>query len=293
MLQSMTGFARAEGGNDQFSWTWELRSVNGKGLDIRFRIPSGFEAVEIPARKRAQESLSRGNVQMGLQIQQTAPKKVLKIDEQLIGELVLAAQKVAAKVGGDLPSAADLLAIRGVVELEEGAEQAVTDETIEQILNSLEDGLEQLGHARSTEGAEIGKVLQNQLSSIESMLSEIEKDPARQPDAIKEHMKDMIDRLLSESSEFDEQRLHQEAVVLSLKADITEELDRLRVHVGAARDMISKGGAIGRKLDFLAQEFNRECNTICSKSNSASMTAVGLDMKLVIDQFREQLQNME
>ena len=215
MLQSMTGFARAEGGNDQFSWTWELRSVNGKGLDIRFRIPSGFEAVEIPARKRAQNSLSRGNVQMGLQIQQTAPKKVLKIDEQLIGELVFAAQKVAAKVGGDMPSAADLLAIRGVVELEEGAEQAVTDETIEQILNSLEDGLRQLGHARSTEGTEIGKVLQNQLSSIESMLSEIEKDPARQPDAIKEHMKDMIDRLLSESGEFDEQRLHQEAVVLS------------------------------------------------------------------------------
>ncbi len=289
----MTGFARVEGGDQDFSWTWELRSVNGKGLDIRFRIPSGFEAAEIPARKLTQKHLKRGNVQIGLQVQRLSDKRALRVDENLLEELISISENLRSRVGGDLPGVADLLGVRGVVELEEYDDLSISDETISSVLNTLGAGLDDLRRARGNEGAGISKVLLEQVDAIEALLGTIEADPSRTPEKIQENLKILVRKLLSDNAELDSQRLHQEAVLLATKADITEEADRLSVHVEAARKLIREGGAVGRKLDFLAQEFNRECNTICSKSNSAAVTAAGLDMKLIIDQFREQLQNME
>ena len=289
----MTGFARAEGDNERFSWAWEMRSVNGKGLDLRFRIPPGFESIEVPARKSAQNYLKRGNVQVVLQARQNAENQVIGVNEKLVDELIEASRALQKKIGGDLPEASDLLAIKGVVEVDEVGGENLSEAHKKQILATFEFALKELVEARKQEGVEVGKVILGQITRIENLLHEIERDPSRSPELIRESLKSQIEQLLSESEGFDEQRLYQEAALIAVKADIQEEIDRLKVHVGAARELISAGGPVGRKLDFLAQEFNRECNTICSKSNSAALTAQGLDMKLIIDQFREQLQNME
>lgn len=289
----MTGFARVEGADDALSWAWELRSVNGKGLDVRLRIPAGFEVLEVPARKRVQEKFSRGNLQVSLQISWKSREKSLKIDEELVEQLIAAAQNLREKVGGEMPSTADLLSIRGVVDTEGSEHSAISEASAKSVLDNLAEGLEELEKARREEGKGIGRVLLGQVEKITSMIEDIEADPSRKPETILKHLNKQISKLVSENSEMDEQRLHQEALLLATKADITEELDRLKVHVTSANTLISNGGTIGRKLDFLAQEFNRECNTICSKSNSSVVTGIGLDMKLVIDQFREQLQNME
>ncbi|MGI9351301.1 MAG: YicC/YloC family endoribonuclease [Rhizobiaceae bacterium] len=292
-LQSMTGFARIDGDNDRYSWVWELRSVNGKGLDLRFRIPPGFESVEVPARQAAQKLLKRGNIQITLQVRQNSENQVLGINEKLVDELIEASRILQKKIGGELPDASDILAIRGVVEIGESDDGSLSEKYRNEILLTFERALKELVEVRTQEGVEVGKVISEQISGIEKLHGKIEKDPSRSSEQIRKTIKTQVERLISESETLDEQRLYQEAAILAAKADIQEELDRLNVHVGAARDLISAGGPVGRKLDFLAQEFNRECNTICSKSNSATLTALGLDMKLIIDQFREQLQNME
>ena len=289
----MTGFARAEGDNERFSWVWEMRSVNGKGLDLRFRIPPGFESIEVPARKLAQNYLKRGNIQVVLQARQNAENQVMGVNEKLVDELIEASRALQKKIGGDLPEASDLLAIKGVVEVDDAGGENLSESHKKQILATFESALKELVETRKQEGVEVGKVILGQIARIENSLHEIECDPSRSPEQIREGLKSQIEQLLSESEGLDEQRLYQEAALIAVKSDIQEEIDRLKVHVGAARELISTGGPVGRKLDFLAQEFNRECNTICSKSNSAALTALGLDMKLVIDQFREQLQNME
>ncbi|MEM9278317.1 MAG: YicC/YloC family endoribonuclease [Pseudomonadota bacterium] len=293
-LKSMTGFARAIGESEAYSWVWEMRSVNGKGLDMRFRLPQGFEAIEVQARNLAQKTLHRGNVQIAFQPQQKQLQQSVSINEKLVDELLVASRELQKKIGGELPAIADLLSIKGVVEAVEVDSLVLPDDEVNQMLSSFQEVLDNLVEARSHEGSEIGKVLLAQVTKIEAILEKIEKDPSRELEAIRANLSSQVERLVAESEGFDEQRLHQEAAILATKADIQEELDRLKVHVGSARKLLSGGEEpVGRKLDFLAQEFNRECNTICSKSNSASVTALGLDMKLVIDQFREQLQNME
>lgn len=292
-LQSMTGFARQEGEHEGFSWVWEMRSVNGKGLDLRFRIPAGFEALEIPVRQLTQKSLKRGNIQVAFQIQIDASQDKVSVNREVIETLLKASQELKEEFGGDLPTIAELLAIKGVVELDNNKNSQPEEKLLDAIIAGFKQVLKNLVTAREAEGEPIGNVLLEQVVKIENICGKIEEDPSRTPEAIGKVVKGQVERILSESDAFDEQRLHQEAVLLSAKADIQEELDRLKVHVASARSLLSAGGPIGRKLDFLAQEFNRECNTICSKSNSATVTSLGLDMKLIIDQFREQLQNME
>ena len=293
-LQSMTGFARSQGQFEETSWVWELRSVNGKGLDLRIRVPNGYEAVEAAARNALSKHFKRGNIQINLSVSQSAASTIPYINQEAVESLLSAAKELQSQVGGELPSAAEIMAMRGVVEL---GEKELDDDTKarrnKEILNSMEQAALALVEMRQVEGEAISKVLETQVARISELHSAIEANKARTPEAIKAQLKAQVDQLVESSSDFDEQRLYQEAAILAAKADLQEELDRLVVHVKAADELLASEGPVGRRLDFLAQEFNRECNTICSKSNSAEVTSIGLDMKLIIDQFREQLQNLE
>lgn len=293
-LQSMTGFARTQGQFEETSWVWELRSVNGKGLDLRLRIPSGFEALEVKSRKLLTTYFTRGNVQISLSVMQSSSASLPYINQEAVSTLLEAAKELQQRVGGDLPSAAELMAMRGVVELQEKQLNDEEKDTLHlAILESLKEAAEALLSMRQGEGRAIAEVLRQQVEKIEQLHRQIEANDARSPEAIKQQLQTQIDKIVENNAEFDDQRLYQEVAILAAKADLQEELDRLVVHVKAAQDLLRSDGPVGRRLDFLAQEFNRECNTICSKSNSAEVTSIGLDMKLIIDQFREQLQNME
>ncbi len=293
-LQSMTGFARSQGQYEDTTWSWELRCVNGKGLDLRMRVPHGYEAVEIAARNQLTQHFKRGNIQISLSITKSANSTLPYINKDAVNALLDAAKELQLEVGGELPNAAELMSMRGVVEMGE----ALVDETAKAkldaaILESLDEAAIALVEMRSSEGAGVVEVLKRQVNKIDELHKAIEANPARAPEAIATQLKAQVDKLIDNHSDFDTERLYQEAAILAAKADLQEELDRLVVHVKAAQVLLASEGPVGRRLDFLAQEFNRECNTICSKSNSAEVTSIGLDMKLIIDQFREQIQNME
>lgn len=293
-LQSMTGFARAQGQLEEISWVWEMRSVNGKGLDLRLRIPNGYEALEVKSRNLLSQYFTRGNIQVSLNVTHSSAGIIPQVNHDAVSALLDAARNLQQKVGGELPSAAELMAMRGVVEL--GEKQLNDKETAElqsAIFKSLEEAASALVSMRQGEGDAIARVLEGQIEKIAQLHRQIETNDARSPEAIKRQLKMQVDKLVENNDEFDEQRLYQEVAILAAKADLQEELDRLVVHIKAAQGLLKSDGPVGRRLDFLAQEFNRECNTICSKSNSAEVTSIGLDMKLIIDQFREQLQNME
>ncbi|EAV46400.1 YicC/YloC family endoribonuclease [Roseibium aggregatum] len=295
-LASMTGFARALGESGAVRWTWELRSVNGKSLDLRIRIPTGLEALEPKIRERCGKLLRRGNVSIGLSMQRDQSEQQLQVNESAL-EAVLATIDLLKNRVPDLapPSLDAILAQKGVFELKEPEEdedvQAALHNTL---LTTLDAALIDLVDMRHSEGQAIGKVVRDQIDRIAELTQAAEDLPARKPDAIKARLKRQLSDLMDASDgQLDPQRLHQEAVFLATKADIREELDRLHAHVAAVRELMDTGGAIGRRLDFLAQEFNREANTLCSKSNDVDLTAIGLDLKSFIDQMREQIQNLE
>ncbi len=294
-VQSMTGFARAGAEHDGMAIAWEMRSVNGKGLEVRLRLPPGFERLEQPAKQVAQKRFARGNVQATLAVSRTGAAAQPVLNEAFL--------EVAAKLARDLeerfgcrPATADgLLALRGVLEvpdlIENEEARAAVDEAV---LRSLAAGFADLERARLAEGAALAKVLLGHLDTIEELTLKAEADPSRDPAVIRERIAAQVSMLMEATgSALDETRLHMEAALLATKADIREEIDRLKAHVASAREMIAKGGAIGRRLDFLSQEFNRESNTLCSKSNATALTAIGLELKAVVDQFREQVQNLE
>lgn len=293
-VSSMTGFARAEGAASGASFAWELRSVNGKGLEVRLRLPQGLERLETPIRQAVQRRFGRGNIQATLTLTRPAMASAPVINEALLREIAARAARLADEFGLAPPSVDGLLALRGVIE------QAETDESEEAraagdaaILAALEHAIDALAHARAAEGLALAPVLLGHVDAIAALTREAESDPARDPATIRARIADQVSLLLNGSSGLDEERLHQEAALLATRADIREELDRLAAHVSAARELIRNGGPVGRKLDFLSQEFIRESNTLCSKSNAASLTAIGLRLKGVVDQFREQVQNLE
>ena len=293
-LQSMTGFSRSRGEFSGISWTWEIRSVNGKGLDVRLRIPQGYEALEIPVRRQLSGMFSRGNLQVSLQVLQAVDALLPKVNFTVVDSLLESARDIQQKLGGELPSVSDLMGMRGVIEF---SEASVTSEEEEarnlSMLESLEVAANALREMREEEGAAVTTVLEEQVGRITGLRDKIDANEARLPESVSKRLGKQVIRLLEAQSDLDGDRLYQEAVILAAKADLQEELDRLAVHVDSVRKILSGNGPAGRKLDFLAQEFNRECNTICSKSNSAEVTSLGLDMKLLIDQFREQVQNLE
>jgi uncharacterized protein (TIGR00255 family) len=291
----MTGFAQTEGQLDPCQWTWELKSVNGKGLDVRCRLPQGFEVLEPAVRKRAQEKFSRGNVTMGLSFNRDRAGGGYRINEAVLTDILKALPDLKDRVGDAGPTSLDgLLGLRGVIEPVEEELAAEEKKQLEAaILSSLDQALDALATMREQEGARLATVLGQQLNVIEGLSQQAETLAAMQPDAIRERLQAQVAELLAQVPALPEERLAQEAAVLMTKADVREELDRLKAHHQAASNLIDEGGSIGRKLDFLCQEFNREANTLCAKSADVKLTNVGIELKAIVEQFREQVQNIE
>lgn len=288
VIHSMTGFARAEGSAFGLRWAWELRSVNGKSLDLRFRGPAGTDQLEPFLRERIAAKIVRGSIQANLTIQREGTASAVRVDRAALAELVA----VARELGQAEPAIDRLLAIRGIVEIVEGDPEPPPGLN-EALLATLDIAVADLAAVRHSEGLAIVKVLSARVDRIEVLAGEAERHPSRTPEAIRLRLADQVAALFSATTALDRDRLHQEAMLLAAKADIREELDRLVAHVAAARVLFAEGGAIGRRLDFLAQEFNRESNTLCAKANDRGLTAIGLELKATVDQFREQVQNLE
>jgi len=298
-LQSMTGFARhtaTHGGGDggETRIVWEVRSVNGKGLDVRFRLPQGFEGIEPQARTALARHFSRGNFQAALTVERLDARADVALNEAYLANIMAVSERLRAQYGLAPASIDGILALRGVlVEPEEAEDEEARAGLEAAILSALEGALDALAEARRAEGCSIGLFLAGQVDRIAELAQRARSDPARSVEAVRQRLAAQVALLLDAANGLDETRLHMEAAFLATKADIQEELDRLDTHVASARLLIGAGGPIGRKLDFLSQELNREANTLCSKSNAASITAIGLELKAVVDQFREQVQNLE
>lgn len=294
-LKSMTGFARVDGADAGASWYWEVRSVNGRGLDVRLRLPPGCEAVEVPAREIVNKRLSRGNVSLQLNQKRIGSATEVSVNEAALSQVLEVAEKVRSRLGAPPPTVEGILALRGVLETVEvdEADELVAQRAKAQLAD-LSRALEALVAARQGEGDRLAEIVEEQLKQISGVVEAVAVSPARSPDVIGKRIREMIERLVSEKGlSFDEARLHQEAVLLATKADVEEELQRLRAHVDAARELLAADEAVGRRLDFLTQEFNREANTLCSKSNDTEVTKLGLELKATIEQMREQVQNIE
>lgn len=290
----MTGFARADGMAAGFRWTWEVRSVNGKGLDLRLRLPSGFERLDQPAREHCAGCLSRGNIQSTLKITSDKATNRIRINKDALDDVLSMMREVGEKIDAQPPTIDGILAIRGVLKtVDSEIDEATRGLLDREILQSLDNALTELVAMRAQEGRAIGSVLHARLSEISDKVEAAEASPARAPEAIRRRLAEQIAALLDAAPALDPDRLHQEAVLLATKADIREELDRLKAHLVAATELLKSGGPVGRRLDFLAQEFSRETNTLCAKSNDRALTAIGLDLKAIVDQLREQIQNLE
>ncbi|HEY7670445.1 MAG TPA: YicC/YloC family endoribonuclease [Hyphomicrobium sp.] len=293
-IKSMTGFSRVEGAVGSAAWHWELRSVNARGLDLRLRLPSGMEALEPKVREAVARHLVRGSITVSLNVESRAAALQVRLNEEALAQAVKAAEHIRALTEASPPSADGLMAIKGVlevVEAEESAEEA--EERVAAMLESLEQALRALVQARLAEGARLKAVLVANLAEIDRLVGIVETSPARTPAAIAARLKEQVARLMESANTLDPDRLHQEAVLVATRVDVEEELKRLRAHIAAAHELLEAEGAVGRNLDFLAQEFNREANTLCSKANDVDITRAGLALKTVIDQMREQVQNIE
>jgi uncharacterized protein (TIGR00255 family) len=293
-LSSMTGFARGHGVIGPFAWAWEIKSVNGKGLDLRLRLPLGWDAIEVPVRARAAETLTRGSLQANLTVERSGALPVVRVNAAVLEAILAAMRQLATKVEAAPPSLDGLLALKGVIEVGDPEErederhdaEAAVIEGFAQVIGSL-------GEMRRHEGAALGRVLSVRLGELAALADRAEQAPGRRPEAIRARLAEQIATLLDQSDRFDPDRLHQEAIMIAAKADVREELDRLAAHIAQAKHLIGQGGSIGRRLDFLAQELNREANTLCAKANDVELTNIGLELKAAVEQFREQVQNVE
>ncbi len=292
----MTGFARTEGtseGEASCTWTWEAKSVNGKGLDVRLRLPRGFDFLEAAVRKAASARFKRGNITLALDITWAKAAGGISVNAQNLETVT----RALADLKGEMapPTADGVLALRGVLEQaeDEPLDEAARDALGKKLLSGLEATLDLLAENRNDEGVRLDVVLVGQIGAIAALTNEATTLAATQPDAIRARLREQVESLMADVQGLDEARLAQEAALLMTRADVREELDRLEAHIAAARDLMSEDGAVGRRLDFLCQEFNRESNTLCSKSSDVDLTRVGLEMKAAIEQFREQVQNIE
>jgi len=293
-IASMTGFAREAGITGSYQWAWEIKTVNGRGLEVRVRTPTGLDGVGEEARGQILKALTRGQGQLNLVLGKAASAPRLRVNQEVLQALIAAVGTLTLPDTVKPASLDGLLSVRGVVELEEDAGDPGQDEAL---AAALRDGVGRLigalKAARLTEGRALAAVLGQQLDAVARLVDEAEASPARQPEAIRTRLEGQLAELLAGKTALDPARLHQEAVLIAARADIREELDRLRAHVEAARGLLQDGGPVGRRLDFLAQEFGREANTLCAKANDVSLSRIGLELKAVIEQFREQVQNVE
>jgi len=293
-LSSMTGFARGHGIAGTYAWAWELKSVNSKGLDLKLRLPPGWDAIEPGVRARANEVLARGSVFANLTVSREGTAPVARINEPALNAVLAALRGLTGKVEGAPPSLDGILALKGVMEVSEAEENEDEKRAAEAaVVAGFGEALKGLSGMRRTEGLALGRILSARLAEIGTLAARAEASPGRKVEAIKARLAEQVAALLETSQRFDADRLHQEAILLATKIDIREELDRLAAHVAQAKKLLADGGPVGRKLDFLSQELNRESNTLCSKANDLELTNIGLELKAVVEQFREQVQNLE
>jgi uncharacterized protein (TIGR00255 family) len=293
-LSSMTGFARGQGVNGTYVWSWELKSVNAKGFDLRLRVPQGWDAVEAAVRSRAAEMLARGTIHGLLTVGREGVAPVVRVNEAVLAAALATIRGLAGRVDADPPRLDGILALKGIIDVIDEDERVEDRRAAEAaVVAGFEATLAELADMRRREGVALGHVLTQRLDEIAVLTRRAEAAPGRRPEAIKARIAEQVKQLLDASSRFDPDRLHQEAILIASKADIREELDRLASHIGQVRELIGQGGPIGRRLDFLAQELNRESNTLCAKSNEVELTKIGLELKSVVEQFREQVQNLE
>jgi uncharacterized protein (TIGR00255 family) len=293
-LSSMTGFARGHGVCGPYAWAWEIKSVNGKGLDVRLRLPPGWDAIEVPVRASAAERVTRGSVQANLTVERSGALPSVRVNTAVLEAILTTIRELAPKIDASPPSLDGLLALKGVIEIGDTEEREDERRNAQAAaIAGFTDAMGALGEMRRHEGAALARVLSARLQEISALAERAERAPGRKPEAIRARLAEQISALLAQSERFDPDRLHQEANMIATKADVREELDRLAAHVEQARHLIEQGGAIGRRLDFLAQEFNREANTLCAKANDVELTNIGLELKAAVEQFREQVQNVE
>ena len=293
-LTSMTGFARADGALGATTWTWEVRSVNGRGLDVRLRLPPGSEGLEPGVRAAVAKRLVRGSLSVALNLKRSDGATELRVNEAALRQVLIAVEGIRARLNAPPPCAEALLGIKGVIEVVEREEsETEVRARSEAILASLADALDELVRTRSAEGERLAAVVAEQLDAMAGLVAHIEAAPSRSPAAIRERLREQIARLLETGAVLEESRILQEVALLATRADVAEELKRLAAHIAAARELIEASRPAGRQLDFLAQELNREANTLCAKAADAEVTRAGLALKAVIDQMREQVQNIE
>jgi uncharacterized protein (TIGR00255 family) len=293
-LSSMTGFARGQGVTGPYAWAWEIKSVNAKGLDVRLRLPPGWDAVEAPARARANAKLARGTVYVNLTVERKGVAPSVKINEPVLAAVLAALKGLAGKIDAAPPSLDGILSLKGVIEVSDDGEREDERRAAEAAITAVFDKvLADLLAMRLEEGAALGRLLSARLNEIAGFAARAEAAPGRKPEAIKARLAEQVAALVGASNRLDPDRLHQEAVMLATKTDIREELDRIASHLAQAQRLIADGGPIGRKLDFLAQELNRESNTLTAKANDVELSNIGLELKGVVEQFREQVQNLE
>ena len=293
-LSSMTGFGRSNNSFENYSWVWELKSVNGKGLDLRTRIPQGFDTLDKHVKSVAKKVLFRGTLNILLQIKKDGVETVLNVNEDVLNKLIIIAKDAAIKHNLPMPSIDNLLTIRDVIEVNNDDTPDYTEKGRDKAVKlSFDEALKSLISSREEEGAATYCMLSLILDDINRLLSEAEVIGLKQPELLKEKYEKKLGSLFDNKQDIDQDRLAQEIVLLALKSDIKEETDRLNAHIVSARKLLLTNGPVGRKLEFLTQEFNREINTLCSKSSDIRLTNIGLSLNTSIDQFREQVLNVE
>jgi uncharacterized protein (TIGR00255 family) len=291
-ITSMTGFARAEGETLGISWVWEVKSVNGKSLDLRLRVAPGFDALEAQLRAMMAQRFRRGNFSANLAVTRIAPTTV-QINRETLAQLLRLMNELSGEIEAAPPRLDGLLALRGVVETVEDEDDAVLEKRRLAVLDGWATTLDRLAMARAEEGARLAALLQSQLEELTALVAAAEGCAAAQPAAIRERLLKMLASLTDLVSGIPEERVAQEMAMLVTRSDVREELERLRAHLDQAGELLRQAEAVGRRLDFLCQELNREANTLCAKSADIDLTRIGLSLKAGVEQFREQVQNIE
>jgi uncharacterized protein (TIGR00255 family) len=291
-VTSMTGFARTEGEAIGISWVWELKSVNGKSLDLRLRLPPGYDALEAPLRATLAGKLRRGNISANLSIDRTAPPAI-RVNRDMLARVVALVGEVAKEIEAAPPRLDGLIGLRGIIETADDEPDDVLEARRAAIVAGWGDALDRLAAARGDEGARLGALLSAQLAELAALVAAASASAATQPEALRARLQQSLDALTGLVPAMPQERLAQELALLVSRGDVREELDRLRAHIAQAGDLLAKGEGVGRQLDFLCQELNREANTLCSKSADIELTRIGLSLKVAVEQFREQVQNLE
>ena len=291
-VSSMTGFARIEGEAAGVSWVWELKSVNGRSLDLRLRLPPGYDGLEAPLRAALGGRLKRGSVSANLTVNRVAPPTI-RINREMLERVVALVGELSAEVEAAPPRIDGLIGLRGIIETVEDEPDDIVEARRAVLLEAWGKALDRLATARGEEGARLGLVLSNQLAELAELVAAASAAAAAQPEALRARLRQSLAALDELAPGMSQERVAQELALLVSRGDIREELDRLRAHIAQAGELLGKGEAVGRQLDFLCQELNREANTLCSKSADIELTRIGLSLKVAVEQFREQVQNLE